>query len=198
MRRRCYNTEDIGRKSGIYMQVAVRWERVCAAKHNAMMRATHGNGSIKCISINTGGRNKAWELASICTEQKYDIIFMQEIAMNEDNAVAFIGQAHNWGNRAFLSSCKELVKRDGQVSLQGGVAVLVHRRWKARRSSSFVCADGEFSLVDLGCVLVGSVYSRPRRLEGDLEEKLRRRLLSEDRRRAWILAGDWRPSTMRR
>lgn len=130
-------------------------------------------------------------LASIYTEQKYDIIFLQEIVMNEDNAVAFIGQAHNWGYRAFLSSCTELGKRGGQESLQGGVAALVHRRWKARRSSSFVCVDGEFALVDLGCILVGPVYTRLRRLEGDLEENLRRRLLSEDRRVAWMLVGDW-------
>lgn len=160
-----------------------------AANRNHTVRASNGN--ISCVCINAEGRNKTWEFTRVYTDLRYDMIFIQEIAMNEDYHVAFVGQAHNWGYQAFLTNCKEITKRDGQESLQGGVAVLVNRRWKARRASSHISEDGENVLVGIGCAIVGSVYSRPRRLDGDLEESLRRDIFAEDSRRAWMLAGDW-------
>ena len=158
-----------------------RGERVGEARHPG---PTSRRG-LSTWSINTGGAKCAWAVLSDAAQKQIDCVAIQELCMKPSEVEAFVTTAHNIGYSAFGQPGNDKTRP------WGGVALLINRKLKSRRHSSFSFSGGQAMFVWVNGMCLVSCYCAQNEFVMDCHAEIVTRIQALPTYKTWMILADW-------
>lgn len=157
-----------------------RGERVGEARHPG---PTSRRG-LSTWSINTGGAKCAWAVLSDAAQKQIDVA-IQELCMKPSEVEAFVTTAHNIGYSAFGQPGNDKTRP------WGGAALLINRKLKSRRHSSFSFSGGQAMFVWVNGMCLVSCYCAQNEFVMDCHAEIAARIQALPTYKTWMILADW-------
>ena len=131
----------------------------------------------------TGGAPKTWTLLTHVKTHCPNVVFLQEVAWDTREWVAFSKAAARAGYTSFFSGTPNMARK-------GGAAVLIRKHLPSRPAWRFADDGGAAQLIWAGGYFLGSIYLAPN-YEPAACDEISARLLALASQYAWLLGGDF-------